>query len=287
MKINSSLINKMPDYLYGLNFHLSSKNLEKFRGIRYVLMQGSDLRAKHLAEKIAGTLSHIDTNYFDAINLTPMCAYSCYRVGDILSVSHGMGSSSIMTFLHDISKIMYFAKNHDVKYIRIGTSGGLGIDPGVVVITDQTYMPNLIQGYQCPALEKNIIYPTHMNSELNQEILEAQPDDLPFSVLRGNTIAADDFYLGQSRFDGAIIPPYDEKTRESYFQQIKALSIYNMEMESAAFACFCHRAEISGTMVAATIINRYENDQFSVTSEQLAEWSDRSQEVIINFLQLK
>lgn len=274
----------MPMYLYGLNLHLSEQVLTKFQGVRYVLMQGSEVRAHALAKKIAQTIFHIDTRYFDLIDLTPASAYACYRVGNILSVSHGMGGASMMTFLHDISKVMYFAGNHDIEYIRIGTSGGIGISPGVVVITDETYMPDLKKGYKSPDLDTNITHPTYMNAELNQRIIDAQPNNLPFEVLRGNSIAADDFYLGQARFDGAIISNYDEKKRQAYFAKIKALSILNMEMESSAFASFCHRAEIPAAMVAVTLVNRVLGDQILVSPEVLAEWSDRSQQVILNYL---
>lgn len=288
MKINQQIIDihhsKKSIYLYGLNLNLSSQELEKFRDIQYILMQGSEARAKVLAHKIAQTHLNMNMNYFEVINLTPVSAYACYKIGNILSVSHGMGSSSMMTFLHDISKVMYLAGNDDVKYIRIGTSGGIGVDPGVVIITDETYMPNLVKGYKCPDLNNDIIYPTYMNMELNQQILDAQPKELSFKVLRGNSIAADDFYLGQARFDGATIPVYDEKKREQYFEKIKALSILNMEMESAAFACFCNRAEIPATMVAVTLVNRSLSDQLTVSSEKLAEWSDRSQQVVMNYL---
>lgn len=287
MKINPLIAkyqSSSPMYLYGLNLHLSKKIIEEFRGVRYVLMQGSELRAYSLAKKIAETIFHVDMDYYNVVDLTPSSAYSCYRVGNILSVSHGMGGASMTTFLHDISKVMYFSGNHDLEYIRIGTSGGIGIAPGVVVITDETYMPDLKKGYKCAGLETNLIYPTCMDVELNKRILNAQPLDLPFEVLRGNSIAADDFYLGQARFDGAITFMYDEKKRQAYFEKIKALSILNMEMESSAFASFCYRAEIPGTMVAVTIINRALGDQFSVTPDVLAEWSDRSQQVVINYL---
>lgn len=287
MKVNAYIAEydiKKPMYLYGLNLTLSESNIEKFKGIQYVLMQGSEVRAHSLAKKIAQTVFNMDMRYFDLVDLTPASAYSCYRVGNVLSVSHGMGSASMMTFLHDISKAMYFAGNHDFEYIRIGTSGGIGIPAGVVVITDETFMPNLVKGYKIPDLDTDIIYPTVMNAELNQRILNAQPHDLSFEVRRGNSIAADDFYLGQARFDGAVFPTYDEKKRALYFEKIKALSILNMEMESSAFASFCCRAEIPGTMIAVTIINRVETDQVSVSPSELVEMSDRSQQVAMHYL---
>jgi uridine phosphorylase len=287
MKINPLIAEyqlKSPMYLYGLNLQLSLSQLENFQGIRYVLMQGSEARAEYLAKKIAKTIFNIDMSYFNLIDLTPDSAYACYRVGNILSVSHGMGGASMTTFLNDLSKVMYFAGNHDLEYIRIGTSGGIGIDPGIVVITDDVYTQDLIKGYKISNLDVDVISPAYMNSELNQRILDAQPSHLSFEILRGNSIAADDFYLGQARFDGAIPPPYNEEKRKAYFDKIATLSILNMEMESGAFGSFCHRAEIPAAMIAVTLINRMLGDQLSVSSETLAEWSERSHQVVIHYL---
>lgn len=284
MKTNTFLQKNDSVYLYGLNLRLTDETLEKFRGIRYVLMQGSQERSHTLAKKIAQTIYKTDIRFTDIANLTPDSAYDCYRVGNTLSVSHGMGSASITTLLHDISKLMYYADNVDFEYIRIGTSGGIGIPAGVVILTDKVYQPDLVQGYTSSYLDQEILYPAHMHQHLNQRILEAQPNNLPFQILCGNTISADDFYLGQARFDGALPLHYDETVRHVYFDKIKQLSICNMEMESGAFASFCCRAEIPATMLAVTIINRAEGDQFSVTSTVLAEWAERAQQVAMHYL---
>jgi uridine phosphorylase len=55
-------------------------------------------------------------------------------------------------------------------------------------------------------------------------------------------------------------------------------------MESSAMGAFCNRAEIPATMIAVTLLNRFKGDQVSATPEQLAEFSDRSQAVVINYL---
>jgi uridine phosphorylase len=38
--------------------------------------------------------------------------------------------------LHEITKILDYAGATEVIYIRIGSSGGLGLEPGTVVITE-------------------------------------------------------------------------------------------------------------------------------------------------------
>ena len=123
-----------------------------------------------------------------------------------------------------------------------------------------------------------------MSTALNDRILKAQPKEQKFKLLIGNSIAADDFYMGQARFDGVVKPKYDEAKRRAYFDKIKALNILNFEMESTGLAAFCNRAEIPATMIAVTLLNRMEGDQVSASSETLAMYSERSQQVAINYL---
>ncbi|RVE40674.1 hypothetical protein evm_014676 [Chilo suppressalis] len=48
---------------------------------------------------------------------------------------HGIGNPSMTTVLQEVIKLMYYAKAKDPMFIRLGTSGGLGIPPGSVVIS--------------------------------------------------------------------------------------------------------------------------------------------------------
>lgn len=57
-------------------------------------------------------------------------------MGPVLSISHGMGTPSLGILLHEIIKLMYHAKCKDPVFIRIGTCGGIGVDGGTVIISD-------------------------------------------------------------------------------------------------------------------------------------------------------
>lgn len=284
MKINNLIKALDKVYLYNFNMIITEQLISEFKGIKYVCMQGSSNRSLEFALKLAKEFLRIDAKYFAPVNLIPTSKFKGYRIGNILSISHGMGSASILTMLHDLSVLMYYAGNHDCEYIRLGTSGGINIEPGSVVITDQAFMADLVAGYKMSPLGKDIIYPTNMNSDLNLRILKAQPKNLGFDILEGNSIAADDFYLSQCRFDGAINPSYDELHQKKYFEKIKELNILNFEMESAALASFCNRAEIPATMVAVTLLNRIHGDQISSSYNVLEKFSLRPQEIIVNYL---
>jgi uridine phosphorylase len=247
-------------------------------------MQGSSKRAAVLAKKLAKRVLNIDSTFFEPVNLAHTSNFAIYRVGKILSVSHGMGNVTIDALLHVLTKLLYFAGNTEVEYIRVGTSGGIGVKPGTVVVTKNAFMPNLAPYYTTYELDKRVDTPTALNHELVARILAAQPQDLPFDIVSGNSIAADDFYLGQCRYDGAMIARKDRNYREGFFKQVHELGICNFEMESTALAAFCHQAQIPATMIAVTLVNRFEGDQITATAEQLGEYSDRSQQVVINYI---
>jgi uridine phosphorylase len=61
--------------------------------------------------------------------------YSCFIVGPVLVASHGMGGPSITSLLHEIGKLLKYSKS-SATWIRLGTCGGIGLEPGTIVITD-------------------------------------------------------------------------------------------------------------------------------------------------------
>lgn len=65
--------------------------------------------------------------------------YAVYKVGPVLCVSHGVGSSTFSVVLHELLKLVKYAKCQDPVFIRIGTCGGVGVEPGTVVITKDAY----------------------------------------------------------------------------------------------------------------------------------------------------
>ena len=50
-----------------------------------------------------------------------------------------MGCSSISILLHEVIKLVYYAKCTNVVFFRIGTCGGIGVPQGTVVISNKGY----------------------------------------------------------------------------------------------------------------------------------------------------
>ena len=63
-----------------------------------------------------------------------------------------MGIPSVGILLHEVIKLMYHARVKDPVFFRLGTCGGIGLDGGQLVITEQA-----VDGMMQPFLEQVII----------------------------------------------------------------------------------------------------------------------------------
>lgn len=127
------------DILYHLALGSGSHDLvEMFGDIKFVCMGGTPKRMEGFAHYI---MDEIGYKLPAGTQLQDISAfsyrYSMYKVGPILSISHGMGVPSVGILLHEMIKLMYHAKCVDPIFIRIGTCGGIGVEGGTVVITEE------------------------------------------------------------------------------------------------------------------------------------------------------
>lgn len=68
-----------------------------------------------------------------------------------------MGIPSIGILLHEVIKLMYHAKVKDPIFFRIGTCGGVGIEGGTVVISEEAVDEMLNPYYEQVKFSLNII----------------------------------------------------------------------------------------------------------------------------------
>ena len=268
------------DYLYHLGLD-SSMDLEAMFGdVKYVCMHGSPVRAETFAKKTAGNLGlAVSAESIQPIGKTER--FSMYKVGPVLSISHGMGMPSVSILLHEVTKLMEYAGATNFSFIRIGTSGGVGAEAGDVIISDKGLNPDLGEKFRTTVLGNKREYDTHLDLELAQRILANRGQ---FQACIASTVGTDDFYEGQGRMDGALAPDYTEEEHMIWLQKIYAAGGRNMEMECTQFAAFCKRAGIPAAIVCVALLNRLKGDQVTSTPEQLAEFSDRAQTVVLNFI---
>ena len=82
-----------------------------------------------------------------------------------------MGSASIM--LNEMLKLIYFCKLENVKIIRMGSSGGLGVNPGTLIITKSALSPLLEPFYNLVECGKERKLPAQPYPKLNQNLITA------------------------------------------------------------------------------------------------------------------
>lgn len=271
------------DFLYHLGLD-SGMDLESMFGdVKFVCMGGSAGRSEKFAKQLA---SELDLG-IDPESLQPFGKQErglFFKVGPILSVSHGMGMPSMKIFLHEITKMLEHAGASDYRYIRIGTSGGVGVEGGTVIVAEQGVTEKLRFKYEQVKLGKVHLYDTHLDKEMAEEIYDVRGD---ISAQIAKTLGADDFYEGQGRMDGALNPGYTEEDKMDYLREAHDLGVRNIEMEAPAFAAFCLRAGIPAALVCVALLNRLNGDQVTSSPEQLAEYSHSAQTLVVRYLRKK
>lgn len=280
-------ISKMEeDVLYHLSIGTGSHDLkEMFSDVKFVCMGGTPRRMEHFAHYIQEELNvklPAGASLCD-ISLRSY-RYSMFKIGPVLSVSHGMGIPSLSILLHEIIKLVYHAGCTDVTFIRLGTCGGIGLPGGTLVITEEA-VDGLLRPYlELHVLGKTVHRPAVLDQDLVNELKEIAESELPnYKTVSGRTMCTYDFYEGQGRLDGAFCD-YSEKEKLSYLSKIHQEGITNIEMESLAFAAMCNHSGVKGAVVCVVLLDRLLGDQVSTPKETLEEWQLRPQQLVAKFM---
>merc|ERR1712109_149040 len=89
-------------------------------------------------------------------------------------------------------------RQKNVKFLRMGTCGGLGVKPGTLILTKSGYDGCLEPGIEFIALGQKKRYPANADptflSELESTLIDME---VPYAI--GNTMTCNDFYETQGR----------------------------------------------------------------------------------------
>ncbi|XP_034939776.1 uridine phosphorylase 1-like [Chelonus insularis] len=273
------------DYLYHLALGTATHDLvEMFKDVKFVCMGGAAKRMEDFAHYVMNEIDYklpVGTTLLDLTQKSQR--FSMYKVGPVLSVNHGIGVPSMGTLLHEVVKLMYHAKVVDPVFIRIGTSGGIGVEAGTVVITEDGVDAMLNPYYQLPILGKMVQRPAKLDKKLTQELKAMVKQEDSFKVVCGKTMHADDFYEGQGRLDGAFCD-YTEKDKIDYLRRLQKAGVVNIEMEASAFAAFTYHAGIRAAIVCVTFLDRLKGDQVTTPKTVLEEWQKRPQIIVARYI---
>ncbi|XP_066096342.1 uridine phosphorylase 1 isoform X2 [Saccopteryx bilineata] len=272
------------DILYHFSLSTSTHDFPAMFGdVKFVCVGGSPSRMKSFIKYVASELG-LDRPGEDYPNI---CAgtdrYAMFKVGPVLSVSHGMGIPSIAIMLHELLKLLHHARCSGVTVIRIGTSGGIGLEPGSVVITQQAVDACFKPEYEQVVLGKRVVRSTALDARLVRELAQCSEELKEFPIVVGNTMCTLDFYEGQGRLDGALCS-YTERDKQAYLRAAHAAGVHNIEMESSVFAAMCSACGLPAAVVCVTLLDRLQGDQICSPHEVLAEYQQRPQRLVGHYI---
>nr|XP_039254524.1 uridine phosphorylase 1-like [Styela clava] len=276
------------DILYHIGLTAKDDLQSMFQDVKFVCMGGKPSRMQKFAAYLDDKLGKPETSRREKGELLDISGsagrYSMYKAGPVLSVSHGIGQASLSVVLNEILKLLHYAKcNKDVIFIRIGSSGGLGVEPGTLVITDQPYNSTLEPVFLHISLGRSIPRPCSTCPDTRRELLNCSKN-LGIPAVIGNTMATDDFFEGQCRLDGAFCDYSDEDKMNFLKRANQELGVKNIEMESTCFSAMCNRANVKSAVICSALLNRLQQDVVDATVQDMDKWQQQSFEVVAAFI---
>ncbi|GAB9470510.1 Uridine phosphorylase [Globisporangium polare] len=256
-----------------------------FGDVKFFVTGGSAERMTQFAQSVAEVLE-IPTPF--GYTLSPIgstARYVLFKVGPVLIANHGMGMPSVSILLHEVTKLLEYAGAHDAVYIRMGTSGGVGVEGGTVVFTSEGVNNKMEAIHEVPVLGDVHRRPSICTKAVTDELLlSAQELQLPYAV--GKTLTCNDFYEGQGRLDGAICE-YTSEDKLNFLKHCSAHGVKNIEMEARGFAAFCYKLQIPVAVVCVTLLNRLNGDQVLSSHETLKGYEERPAAVLLHYIKKK
>jgi uridine phosphorylase len=283
--LNGVLRGDYPDVYYHFGVDSTDSVLDSLRGITAIVMAGSGKRVNVLAQR-----------WSDINSGSPIIAFpnedrfvTRYTAG-ILFVSHGMGMPSASIAVQEAMRMVYFLKAGDLDAIdavfwaRVGTSGGVGLPAGTVVVTDEALMADLKPFRLLQGGDGEYWFDGTFPTTSSEAIIRANLDSR-IPIVTGKTVAGNEFFLEQYRLDGAICME-TESSKQRWLEWLTRNGVRNIEMEGAMFAGYLNHWGFSQfAMICTTLLNRLEGDQVTTPPEQLYKFTEDAGEVLFNYLQ--
>ena len=282
--LDGVLKGEYPDVYYHFGVDSADPVLDNFRDLRAVVLAGSGERIR----EFSGIWSE-KRNRRPVIALPKEERFVTRYCDGVLFASHGMGMPSASICVQELMRMAFFLKQGDLDeldrifWARVGTSGGLGVEPGTVVLTTESLMADA-RPYRLLAGEREHYFDGSFPRRTAEAIAETSRRE-EIGIILGKTVAANEFFIEQLRLDGAIrLAGEAEKFR--WLDWIYGQGVRNIEMEGGMLAGFLnHWGFPEFAMICCTIVDRRRGDQVTSTAEQLRRYSANAGKVLFNYLE--
>jgi uridine phosphorylase len=272
------------DVYYHFGVTSSDPILNALRGVRAVIMAGSGGRIKEFAQRWSALSGDPEIVAFPKED-----RFVTRYTGGVLFASHGMGMPSASIAVQELMRLMFFLKRGDldamadVFWCRVGTSGGVGLPGGTVVVSSEGLMADLKPYRLLRGREGEYWFDGHFPAATYDAIIAANTDT-DFDIVAGKTVAGNEFFLEQYRLDGAVCLETPE-SKMAWLQWLADNGVRNIEMEGAMLAGYLnHWGFGKFGMICCTLLNRLEGDQVTATPKQLHKFSEDSGVALFNYL---
>lgn len=276
--MNPILAQESEDHLYHFGILRSAVDIPQvFGDVKFVCCGGSHTRLAMYAELFAK-----DIGVEFGKNLSNSDRYVMYKTGPVLWVNHGMGVPSLSIMLIECIKLLHYAKATNVTFFRLGTSGGLGVQPGTILVSSGAVNGEMEEYHIQYIMGKKVLRPAVLDQELKEKVYNLAKE-LSLPVDTGKTMCADDFYEGQARLDGAFCD-YTMNDKFAFLETLYKKGVRNIEMESTCFAAMLHRAGIKAAIVCVALLNRMKGDQVQIEKSEYIEFETRPFKLVTTFI---
>lgn len=282
--LDSVLRGDRVDYYYHYGVDSSLDILTPLRDVRAIVMAGSGERIRGFADRWSRMNQDAPIIAFPSEDrfVTRYCH-------GVLFVSHGMGMPSASIAVQEAMRMLYFLKDGDldaldqVFWARVGTSGGVDLPPGTMVLSTEALMADLKPFRLLQGGHGEYWFDGTFPAASRAAIIAANAGN-GIEIVEGKTVSGNEFYLEQFRLDGAINFETLE-SKQAWLQWVAENGVRNIEMEGAMLAGYLNYWGFRRfAMICTTLLNRLEGDQVTSTSEELHRFTDQAGEVLFNYL---
>ena len=273
-----------PDVYYHFGVSSDDPILEPLRDLRAIVLAGSGERIVELAGRWSRARGGAPV-----VALPKEERFVTRYTAGVLFASHGMGMPSASIAVQELMRMVFRLKDGDpaamaeVFWARLGTSGGVGLPGGTVVVTTEGVMADLRPFRLLAGGSGEYWFDSTFPAGVAAEVVAAG-ERLGIPVALGRTVAGNEFFLEQFRLDGAICMETPQ-SKAAWLAWIHDGGVRNIEMEGAMIAGYLnHWGFPKFAMICTTLLNRLEGDQVTASPEELAAFNESSGDVLFGYL---